>query len=82
MSTLSNVSTLSTPYPRATRPGTAQMVGSRDRRALREVWATYWGNIRTRRQLLELSDAQLRDVGLTRGQALREAWQPVWRKTA
>jgi len=34
---------------------------------------------RTRRQLAELDDRQLRDVGLTRGQALREHSKPFWK---
>ena len=34
---------------------------------------------RTRAQLLNLTEAQLRDVGLTREQAWREASTPPWR---
>jgi len=34
---------------------------------------------RTRRRLAELDDRQLRDVGLTRGQALREHSKPFWK---
>jgi uncharacterized protein YjiS (DUF1127 family) len=34
---------------------------------------------RTRRQLAELDDRQLRDVGLTRGQALGEHSKPFWK---
>ncbi len=33
---------------------------------------------RSRRQLLELSDAQLKDIGLTRGDAWREGVRPFW----
>ena len=33
---------------------------------------------RQRRALAELDDAALRDLGLTRGQALAEAQRPVW----
>ena len=31
-----------------------------------------------RRRLAELDDATLRDIGLTRDQALREALRPIW----
>lgn len=68
--------------PSPTPPRMASLPDPGSRRALREMWTTYVGNIRTRRQLLELSETQLRDVGLTRAQALREAWQPIWRNTA
>ncbi|WP_210211852.1 DUF1127 domain-containing protein [Aquibium carbonis] len=33
---------------------------------------------RQRRDLLELTDRELRDIGLTRRQALREAARPFW----
>lgn len=32
-----------------------------------------------RRQLAELTDAQLRDIGVSRAQALREAGKPFWK---
>jgi uncharacterized protein YjiS (DUF1127 family) len=34
---------------------------------------------RQRRVLLELSEAMLKDIGLSRGDALREASKPFWR---
>ena len=34
--------------------------------------------LRSRRQLNTLSDAQLRDIGITRTQAEAEAARPVW----
>lgn len=42
-------------------------------------WQRFWRRVRTRRQLLDLSDDQLRDIGLSREQARREALQPFWR---
>lgn len=40
--------------------------------------ARWWRIRRERRQLLELDDHMLRDVGLTRAQARREAARPFW----
>lgn len=40
------------------------------------IWAE---RRRSRRALAELSDMQLRDIGLTRDQADREAEKPFWR---
>jgi uncharacterized protein YjiS (DUF1127 family) len=34
---------------------------------------------RQRRQLMEMDDRQLRDIGITRGQAEQEALKPVWK---
>lgn len=34
---------------------------------------------RSRKTLADLTDEQLRDIGVTRAQALREASQPFWR---
>ncbi|MCR4266277.1 DUF1127 domain-containing protein [Nitratireductor sp. ZSWI3] len=33
---------------------------------------------RSRRQLLDLTEEQLRDIGISRSQALREGWRPFW----
>ena len=33
---------------------------------------------RSRRALLQLTDRQLRDIGVTREEAMREANRPVW----
>ena len=40
--------------------------------------ARWWRIRRERRQLLELSDHMLRDVGLTPADARREAARPFW----
>ncbi|AMO79384.1 DUF1127 domain-containing protein [Pseudomonas sp. R3.Fl] len=42
-------------------------------------WRQFWRRVRTRRQLLELSDEQLRDIGISREQARIEALRPFWR---
>jgi uncharacterized protein YjiS (DUF1127 family) len=34
---------------------------------------------RQRRQLMEMDDRQLRDIGITRGQAEQEAGKPIWK---
>ena len=41
-------------------------------------WQLFWRRLTTRRALLTLTDAQLRDIGLTRGEANREALRPFW----
>lgn len=33
---------------------------------------------RSRRALLEMSDDQLKDIGISRGEAYREAYRPMW----
>ncbi|MFZ6045943.1 DUF1127 domain-containing protein [Pseudomonas sp. CR3202] len=42
-------------------------------------WERFWMRLHTRHQLLELDDHALRDVGLTRAQALDEALKPFWK---
>jgi len=42
-------------------------------------WNTFWQRLITRRALLRLTDEQLKDIGLSRGQALREAQLPFWK---
>ena len=42
-------------------------------------WPAFWRRLSTRRMLLKLNDQQLRDIGLTRGQAEREANLPFWK---
>jgi uncharacterized protein YjiS (DUF1127 family) len=42
-------------------------------------WRAFWLRLTTRRALLRLTDEQLKDVGLSRAQAMREALQPFWR---
>lgn len=41
-------------------------------------WPAFWRRLNTRRTLLKLSDQHLRDIGLTRAQAEREASRPFW----
>lgn len=42
-------------------------------------WNAFWQRLTTRRALLRLTDEQLKDIGLSRGQALREAQLPFWK---
>lgn len=46
--------------------------------ALLQRWRSHCALVRTRRALLNLSADQLRDIGLSEAQALREAWRPIW----
>ncbi|WP_017901670.1 DUF1127 domain-containing protein [Pseudomonas asplenii] len=39
----------------------------------------FWHRLRTRRALLELTPDELRDIGLTRAEALAEGLKPFWR---
>ncbi|TWC32378.1 uncharacterized protein DUF1127 [Pseudomonas sp. SJZ079] len=41
-------------------------------------WALFWRRLSSRRALLSLTAEQLADIGLSREQALREAWRPFW----
>lgn len=41
-------------------------------------WQAFWRRLTTRRALLELNAAQLKDIGITREQALNEALRPFW----
>ncbi|MET0124795.1 DUF1127 domain-containing protein [Pseudomonas caspiana] len=43
-------------------------------------WALYRHRWTSRRTLLTLTEDQLRDVGLSSGQALREGLKPFWRE--
>lgn len=49
------------------------------RRLARLVFAVWPERRRQRRALAELTPDQLKDIGLTRGQALDEADRPFWR---
>lgn len=49
------------------------------RMAMTHRWQCFLRRLTTRRALLELSDAQLRDIGLSREQARREARLPFWK---
>ncbi|MGF0337667.1 DUF1127 domain-containing protein [Ectopseudomonas toyotomiensis] len=42
-------------------------------------WPSFWRRLNTRRVLLKLNDQQLRDIGLSRAQAEREASLPFWK---
>jgi uncharacterized protein YjiS (DUF1127 family) len=44
-----------------------------------EVGLTWFDRARQRRQLCELSDQMLRDIGLTRADAWAESAKPFWR---
>lgn len=46
---------------------------------LRQVFGLWLRRARTRRQLDALNDHDLRDLGLDRGDAMREAMKPFWR---
>jgi uncharacterized protein YjiS (DUF1127 family) len=59
-------------------PPLAPRVASRLVRALDTV-LLWHERARQRRQLLQLNDAMLRDIGLVRADALGEAGKPFWR---
>ncbi|EJM42213.1 hypothetical protein PMI26_03171 [Pseudomonas sp. GM33] len=42
-------------------------------------WDQFWRRLHTRKALLALTPDQLKDVGLTREQALEEGLKPFWR---
>lgn len=42
-------------------------------------WGLFWHRLRTRRQLLELTQAELSDIGLSHSDALAEGLKPFWR---
>ena len=42
-------------------------------------WPAFWRRLNTRHMLLKLNDQQLRDIGLSRAQAEREANLPFWK---
>ncbi|UYP30289.1 DUF1127 domain-containing protein [Pseudomonas sp. Z8(2022)] len=42
-------------------------------------WPAFWRRLSTRRALRKLGDQQLRDIGLNRAQAEREANLPFWK---
>ncbi len=48
-------------------------------RSLADAVALWSARARQRRILAQLDDRMLRDIGKTRGQALREAGKPFWR---
>jgi len=42
-------------------------------------WPAFWRRLNTRGMLRKLTDQQLRDIGLSRAQAEREARLPFWK---
>ncbi|MCB1773104.1 MAG: DUF1127 domain-containing protein [Gammaproteobacteria bacterium] len=46
--------------------------------SLQRQLLTWWQRARQRRQLAEMEDWQLRDIGLARETAQREAARPFW----
>ncbi|WP_085723679.1 DUF1127 domain-containing protein [Pseudomonas sp. R37(2017)] len=42
-------------------------------------WDLFWCRLHTRKALLALTADQLKDIGLTREQALEEGLKPFWR---
>lgn len=42
-------------------------------------WPAFWRRLNTRGKLRKLTDQQLRDIGLSRAQAEREARLPFWK---
>lgn len=42
-------------------------------------WDRFWMRLHTRRKLLDLDEHALKDIGLTREQALEEALKPFWK---
>ncbi|BCA26455.1 DUF1127 domain-containing protein [Metapseudomonas otitidis] len=42
-------------------------------------WQRFWLRLSTRKALLELDEHALKDIGLTRAQALEEGLKPFWR---
>ena len=57
---------------RAWMPAAGLLVRGMDRV---DAW---WSRARSRRALLEMSDAMLKDIGLSRADAWREARKPFW----
>ena len=47
---------------------------------LRPLWRVWRRRVRSRRELAEIDDHMLRDIGLTRSVALTESAKPFWRE--
>lgn len=74
-------STCTKPHTHPVRPAEAAAHLPSPAQAIASCWAALVAlQVRWRRRaaLLELSDAQLRDVGLTRAQIEHEARRPLW----
>jgi uncharacterized protein YjiS (DUF1127 family) len=63
------------PHPDVHRAGRATRPGA----LWRELLAAWLQRRRERYQLLQLSERELRDIGITRCDAVREAAKPLWR---
>lgn len=48
--------------------------------AFKKMVALWWRNYRSRRQLEMLSHHALKDIGVSRAEALEEARKPFWRR--
>ena len=64
---------------KAFRQETQARRGSTLLRAAIVAWRAYAQVRLARRQLLAMSERELRDIGINRLEALREAERPVWR---
>ena len=70
------------PAPASGRPPMACHVPMRAAGLLARGMAAidaWWSRARSRRALLEMSDAMLKDIGLSRADAWREGREPFWR---
>ena len=56
-----------------------QEAGMRSAPSSLSRWGRFWCRLRTRKALLALTPDQLKDIGLTREQALEEGLKPFWR---
>jgi uncharacterized protein YjiS (DUF1127 family) len=50
------------------------------RRRLRTIIVEWWQRVRSRYELASLGEADLRDVGLSRGEAEYESSKPFWQR--
>ena len=47
--------------------------------SIHRVLSTWWTRATTRRQLAQMDDSLLSDIGISRADALREVRKPFWR---
>ncbi|GGJ96756.1 DUF1127 domain-containing protein [Pseudomonas matsuisoli] len=66
-------------FERQTQSETRRFETAGASRLPRSAWSRFWLRLSTRHALREMDAATLRDVGLTRQQALEEAYRPFWR---
>lgn len=69
---------LSRPAPQ--RLATATKLPPERAVSISQCWGMWYQRWATRRQLLALNTAQLRDIGLTRSQQYQEGRKPFWVK--